>query len=166
MVGYFMTPIFPNYFAYKNIKVNDSNNENILIYLVKGIKFIEESKIGYVHCQLGKSRSASIAMAYVMYKNKIHFAEAFDFVKDKRYIVYPNESFQWQLEDFDIILTHFNYDLDKCDEFIRNFFENRERLRESEKDFLEKKLKKQLKYVFDDKGDKNESILEEEKLEE
>ena len=139
MVGYFMTPLFPDDFKYENIEVNDNQNENILKYLVKGIKFIEESQICYTHCQLGKSRSASFVIAYVMYKNKMHFSDAFDFVKEKRSVAFPNEGFQWQLEDFDIILYNFDYDLNKCDEFIKNFFENWENLKEREADYLEKR---------------------------
>ena len=138
MVGYFMTPIFPDDFKYENIEINDNQNENILKHLVKGIKFIEQSQICYTHCQLGKSRSASFVIAYVMYKNKMHFSEAFDFVKEKRPFAFPNEGFQWQLEDFDIILNNFDYDLDKCDSFIKNFFENWEKLKEKEKSYLSK----------------------------
>ena len=139
MIGYYMTPIYPNDFIYENIEINDFKNENILQHLVKGIKFIEESNICYTHCQVGRSRSASFVIAYIMYKNKIHFSKAFDYVRKKRRIAFPNEGFQWQLEDFDIILNNFDYNLEKCDEFIRDFFENRKKLEESEKDYLEKK---------------------------
>ena len=142
MVGYFMTPLYPEDFKYENIEVNDNKNENIIRYLVKGIKFIDESNVCYTHCQLGKSRSAAVVMAYVMYKKRIHFSEAFDFVKEKRNVAFPNEGFQWQLEDFDIILNNFNYNLNKCDEFIKNFFENKEALIKSEKSYLLKRKKR------------------------
>ena len=140
MVGYFMTPIFPEDFIYENIEINDNISENILKYFVKGIKFIDQSKICFTHCQLGKSRSAAVVMAYVMYKNKMHFSEAFDFVRKKRPIAFPNDGFQWQLEDFDIILNNFNYDLDKCDDFIQKFFENRESLKVSQNEFLKNQI--------------------------
>ena len=172
MVSYFVTPIFPNDFIYENIEVNDNTNENILIYLVKGVKFIEQSKICYTHCQLGKSRSASFVIAYVMYKKKIHFSEAYDFVRAKRHKALPNEGFQCQLEDFDIILYNFDYDLDKCDEFIKSYFDNREKLIESEKDFLEKrKEEKKNKQIYEDEfynkfEEEEEDIPEEEKIEE
>ena len=173
MVGYFMTPLFPDDFKYENIEVNDNRNDNILKHLVKGIKFIEESNICYTHCQLGKSRSASIVIAYVMYKNKIHFSEAFDFVRGKRKVAFPNEGFQWQLEDFDIILYNFDYDLDKCDEFIKNFFENRENLKKSEKAFLKENRNKRwnIDREFDEESlddifdDENEDINKDEKTE-
>ena len=171
MVGYFMTPLFPDDFKYENIEVNDNRSDNILKHLIKGIKFIEESSICYTHCQLGKSRSATIVIAYVMYKKKIHFSEAFDFVKDKRSIVFPNEGFQYQLEDFDIILYNFDYDLDKCNDFIQNFFKNRENLKKSEKEFIKKNKNKlyntdrdyddeSLDYILDDEEEeKNEEKI-------
>lgn len=143
MVGYFMTPLFPEDFTYENIEINDNCNENILKHLVKGVKFIDQSNVCYTHCQLGKSRSASFAMAYVMFKNKMHFSEAFDYVRKKRPFAFPNEGFQWQLEDFDIIMNNFDYDLDKCDEFIKSYFEKRESLKETEKEYLEKRMEEE-----------------------
>ena len=166
MVGYFMTPLYPEDFKYENIEVNDNKNENIIRYLVKGIKFIDESNVCYTHCQLGKSRSAAVVMAYVMYKKRIHFSEAFDFVKEKRNVAFPNEGFQWQLEDFDIILNNFNYNLNKCDEFIKNFFENKEALIKSEKSYL---LKRKNENQSDDSDSDNfdvENIFEDEDEEE
>ena len=141
MVGYYMTPIFPDDFVYINFQINDEKNENILQYLVDGIRFIENSEVCYCHCQWGKSRSSSFAIAYVMYKNKIHFSEAFDFVKERRKISFPNEGFQCQLEDFDIILSNYDYDLDKCDSFIKKFLEERDELAKKEKDYLINRMK-------------------------
>ena len=125
MTCYDMTPIFPDDFVYENIEVNDNKNENILQYLVKGIKFIEQSEICYVHCKLGISRSATFVLAYVMYKYRVHLFKAMDYVFNKRPKINPNEGFQIQLSDFDLILYHFEYDLDKCDNFIKNYFEQR-----------------------------------------
>lgn len=172
MISYFVTPLFPDDFVYENIEVNDFCNENILIYFIKSIKFIEQSKICYTHCQLGKSRSASFVIAYVMFKKKIHFSEAYDFVRSKRKKAFPNEGFQVQLEDFDIILNNFNYDLDKCDKFIKSYFENRDKLIESEEEFIKKRreeIKDKPKYedqYYDELKEDEEDIPEEEKLEE
>ena len=143
MIGYFMTPIYPNDFTYGNFEINDDTYENLLQFLVDGIKFIENSTICYCHCQLGKSRSASFVIAYIMYKNRIHFSEAFDFVKKKRRMIYPNESFQCQLEDFDVILSNFDYDLDKCDEFIKKYLSERDELVKKEKDYINEKIREQ-----------------------
>ena len=145
MIGYYMTPIFPDDFEYGNFEINDEKNENIMQYLIEGIKFIEKDGVCYCHCQWGKSRSASFAIAYVMYKKKLHFSDAFDFVKMKRRICFPNEGFQCQLEDFDIILSNFDYDLDKCDEFIKKFMKERDELKVKEKEYLMKKKKEKLR---------------------
>ena len=155
MIGYFMTPIYPNDFTYGNFEINDDTYENLLQFLVDGVKFIENSTICYCHCQLGKSRSASFVIAYIMYKNKIHFSEAFDFVKKKRRMIYPNESFQCQLEDFDVILSNFDYDLDKCDEFIKKYLSGRDDLVKKEKEYINNKIEEQAmmgkrKYSFID----------------
>ena len=174
MISYFVTPLFPDDFIYENIEVNDFDNENILIYFIKGIKFIEQSKICYTHCQLGRSRSASFVIAYVMYSKRIHFSEAYDFVRSKRSQALPNEGFQCQLEDLDIILYNFDYNLDQCDEFIKSYFEIRDKLIESEKEFLEKrKEEKKFKPKYEDdfnfglnEDEDEEDIPEEEKLEE
>ena len=141
MVGFFMTPIYPDDFIYGNYEINDDTNENILQYLVDGIKFIENSNICYCHCQLGKSRSASFVIAYIMYKNKIHYSPAFDYVKKRRKMIFPNEGFQCQLEDFDIILSNFDYDLNKCDEFIKKFMKEKDELRVKEREYIMEKLR-------------------------
>ena len=152
MVGYFMTPLFPEDFTYENIEVNDNKNENILRYFIKAIKFIEQSKICYTHCQLGKSRSAAFTIAYVMFKNKIHFSPAFNLVRSKRLVAFPNEGFQCQLEDLDIILNNYDYDLDKCDDFIKKYFENKEKLKNTEKEYLKKRKKEKMVFGNDNYG--------------
>ena len=152
MVGYFMTPLFPEDFTYENIEVNDNKNENILRYFIKAIKFIEQSKICYTHCQLGKSRSAAFAIAYVMFKNKIHFSPAFNLVRSKRLVAFPNEGFQCQLEDLDIILNNYDYDLDKCDNFIKKYLENKEKLKNTEKEYLKKRKKEKMVFGNDNYG--------------
>jgi hypothetical protein len=163
MVGYYMTPIFPDEFTYGNIECDDNQHENILQYLIEGIKFIDSSEVCYCHCQIGKSRSAAFVMAYVMYKFKMHFSKAFDFVRQKRPIAFPNEGFQCQLEDLDIIMSNFDYDLDKCDEFIKNYFEKRESLKESEKDYLQKRfIEKMNENNNSGSDDSNENKNEEE----
>ena len=163
MVGYYMTPIFPDEFTYGNIECDDNQHENILQYLIEGIKFIDSSEVCYCHCQIGKSRSAAFVMAYVMYKFKMHFSKAFDFVRQKRPIAFPNEGFQCQLEDLDIIMSNFDYNLDKCDEFIKNYFEKRESLKESEKDYLQKRfIEKMNENNNSGSDDSNENKNEEE----
>lgn len=69
----------PNYFEkeqtfkYLRIPIFDNKGENLLSHLPTAFKFIEES-MHYggvlIHCHKGVSRSASVAIAYLMMKNK------------------------------------------------------------------------------------------------
>jgi protein-tyrosine phosphatase len=59
------------------------------------------------------SRSASIVIAYLMWKEHIKFKEAFDFVKEKRHSIEPNGGFIMQLKYFESLLNENNYDLRK-----------------------------------------------------
>ena len=58
---------------------------------------------------MGISRSASIVIAYIMYKNKMPFNEAFDFVSKKRKVISPNTGFKDQLIKFEKIMKENNY---------------------------------------------------------
>ena len=167
MIGYFMTPIYPDDFTYGNFEINDDAHENILQFLIEGIKFIDNSTTCYCHCQLGKSRSASFVIAYIMYKNKIHFSEAFTFVRKKRKLICPNEGFQCQLEDLDIILANYDYDLNKCDEFIKKHLKERDELKKTEKEYIMNKLNElagKRKYSFLDSDDEDDDDYGKDKI--
>ena len=43
-----------------------------------------------VNCMIGSSRSATIVIAYIMWKQKMKYEDAFNFVKSKRKIINPN----------------------------------------------------------------------------
>lgn len=48
-----------------------------------------------------RSRSASLVIAYVMKAKKLNYEDAFYFVKMKREVIYPNDSFRNQLMDLE-----------------------------------------------------------------
>jgi len=51
-----------------------------------------------VHCLMGRSRSASIVIAYIMRKYRLKYPAAFSYVRAKRSVVQPNIGFVKQLE--------------------------------------------------------------------
>jgi atypical dual specificity phosphatase len=54
-----------------------------------------------VHCAAGVSRSASLCIAYVMWKERLRVAQAYELVQSKRTIIDPNEGFREQLVAWD-----------------------------------------------------------------
>ncbi len=122
MIGYYLCELYPNDFQYGNIEIEDDERENIFKYFYTCINFIDKSKICYVHCQAGVSRSASIVIAYVMYKLKLNFDDAFDYVRQKRNLISPNIGFILQLEDLDKVLKYCNYDLEKFRQINESFY--------------------------------------------
>ncbi|CAN2391259.1 MAP kinase tyrosine/serine/threonine phosphatase activity [Pristimantis euphronides] len=87
------------------VPVNDSFCEKILPWLDKSVDFIEKAKVSngrvLVHCLAGISRSATIAIAYIMKRMDMSLDEAYRFVKEKRPTISPNFNFLGQLLDFE-----------------------------------------------------------------
>lgn len=94
--------LFPNSIKYCKIPINDDDETLIVEYLAKAIKFIDEEinkGVVLVNCYLGKSRSATFVIGYLMSKNKWNFENAFKYLKDKRPIISPMPNFRKQLHD-------------------------------------------------------------------
>ena len=102
-------------FITKIIEIMDFTNENIFKYFKECIQFIENSKKIYIHCMAGVSRSASIVIAYLMYKEHKKYFQIYSEVKKKRSIIRPNFGFVFQLKYFENLLIENNYDLKKID---------------------------------------------------
>ncbi|KAG5627909.1 hypothetical protein H5410_013127 [Solanum commersonii] len=100
-----INPPYPNEFVYKVLSVHDRVDVNISHYFEECFDFIEEAKGQgggvLVHCFAGKSRSATIVIAYLMKKHGMSHSEAFELVKSKRPVVSPNAGFMTQLENYD-----------------------------------------------------------------
>lgn len=58
-----------------------------------------------VHCNAGISRSAAIAIAYVMAEQSQPLADAYSFVKSKRPVISPNLDFMGELHQFEKTLS-------------------------------------------------------------
>ena len=99
----------------KIIKLDDFPETNIIKYFKESIKFIDDSDKVFVHCFSGISRSATLVIAYFMWKNKMSYLESFEFVKKQREDICPNIGFKNQLLIFEKKLKEANYNLDKID---------------------------------------------------
>lgn len=78
---------------------------NVTEHIKRTVKYIDcaiqnGNKV-LVHCAAGISRSSSIVIAYLMYKNKnATFEEVYDHVVSKRSCCRPNSAFKKQLQEF------------------------------------------------------------------
>ncbi|CDW90752.1 dual specificity catalytic domain containing protein [Stylonychia lemnae] len=62
----------------------------------------------FVHCAMGRSRSATCVIMYIMKRFQISYEDAIEFVKNRRDCVDPNEGFLKQLRDFEEKGMEFN----------------------------------------------------------
>lgn len=97
----------PNYFesdhfSYLKLDLLDTN-DSLSPAIQQSCKFIKDTlqqnhnaKI-FVHCRMGRSRSASVVIYYLMKEHNIDFVDAFFELKMVRPIIDPNDSYRLQL---------------------------------------------------------------------
>ncbi|KAI4889353.1 hypothetical protein NFI96_010281 [Prochilodus magdalenae] len=99
---------FPGMFCYHNVRVYDDETTDLLAHWNETYNFIIKAKKNHskclVHCKMGVSRSASTVIAYAMKENGWTLEKAYNFVKQKRSITRPNDSFMRQLAEYEGIL--------------------------------------------------------------
>ena len=100
-------------FKHKSFDIEDMSRQNIIQYFGECLNFIKGEEKVFVHCAVGASRSATIVIAYLMWKNKKQFDEILKLVQNLRPIVWPNEGFKDQLKLFEKLLEENNYDIEK-----------------------------------------------------
>ncbi len=91
-------------FNQKIINIMDYDSENIIQYFGECLNFINGDGKVFVHCAAGESRSATIVIAYLMWKKKMTFDKAYNVVRQKRSRIYPNFGFRQQLQMFEKLL--------------------------------------------------------------
>ena len=75
-----------------------------------------------IHCEMGISRSATIVIAYLMYKLKITLFDAYLYVFSRRNVIRPNSSFLKQLELFEKKLFNGKSTLQKVNTELRQIY--------------------------------------------
>jgi atypical dual specificity phosphatase len=99
-----------NFINYHNCYIEDSGDENIINYFDDIINIINENKYNniLIHCRVGKSRSASFILAYLMKYENMNLYESLNFLKNKRSIIQPNIYFFENLITFEYNLYRKN----------------------------------------------------------
>lgn len=103
-LSYEIPNAFPTLFYYDNLYVSDSPDEPIFTLFPHIVRLIEDevqnSDNGrvYIHCQQGVSRSCTLVIAYLMWKNDWDYHTAYNFVRDRRNVCNPNAGFQLNLQ--------------------------------------------------------------------
>ncbi|KAJ3505705.1 hypothetical protein NLJ89_g7277 [Agrocybe chaxingu] len=112
-------------FIRHQIKVDDSEDADILAHFLPSIHFIQaeldKGRGVLVHCQAGVSRSSTIVAAYLMYSQKIDPQTALEIIRQARPFVEPNQGFLQQLELF----HEARYKISKREKAVRKFYMDR-----------------------------------------
>uniref|UniRef100_A0A3Q3FTS5 Dual specificity protein phosphatase n=1 Tax=Labrus bergylta TaxID=56723 RepID=A0A3Q3FTS5_9LABR len=93
---------------YYGVEADDKPTFNISQFFRPAAQFIHEA-LGHpenkvlVHCVMGRSRSASLVLAYLMMKQSLTVVDAIEHVRQRRCIL-PNHGFLKQLRALDITL--------------------------------------------------------------
>jgi predicted protein tyrosine phosphatase len=96
----------------KKLDLRDHSDEDIARHFNEALKFMHEGIIRnegvLVHCRQGVSRSATIVLAYLMefgiqdqngFSHPMSYADAFDYVKERRPFISPNLGFVLALHE-------------------------------------------------------------------
>ncbi|KAL0388659.1 UNVERIFIED_CONTAM: Dual specificity protein phosphatase 1 [Sesamum radiatum] len=110
-----LAPAHPNDFIYKivegrifclvSVSLPDREDITITQYFDECFAFIDEARARgggvLVHCFAGRSRSVTVVVGYLMFKNGMSFTEALQYVKTKRPVASPNSGFMLQLQEYE-----------------------------------------------------------------
>ncbi|KAI4385695.1 hypothetical protein MLD38_003690 [Melastoma candidum] len=100
-VGFACPEYFKGDFSYQTLWLQDNPSEDITSILYDVFDYFEDVREQrgrvFVHCCQGVSRSTSLVIAYLMWREGQSFDGAFQFVKAARWIADPNMGFACQL---------------------------------------------------------------------
>ena len=97
--------MFPFDFKYERAKLRDVEDENIIKEFDKLLPIIRKELVNnrgvLCHCIAGRSRSASIVVAYLIRYHNMTAEEALKYIKNKRTQVDPNSGYINQLKEYE-----------------------------------------------------------------
>ena len=94
--------VHPDPMEYHFVFISDYEDEPIHLEFKLCFEFIDKiDGAVLVHCMAGVSRSATIVIAYLMYKKGMKYEEAYAYVKERRKIIHPNSGFKRQLMNYE-----------------------------------------------------------------
>ncbi|KAK1348236.1 Protein-tyrosine-phosphatase MKP1 [Heracleum sosnowskyi] len=103
-VGFICPEYFKGDLKYLTLWLRDSPSEDITSILYDVFDYFEDVREQggrvFVHCSKGVSRSNSLVIAYLMWREKLSFEDAFQRVKAARGVTNPNMGFACQLLQF------------------------------------------------------------------
>ena len=98
------TAMYPYDLNYERAKLRDVEDEDIITDIERLLPIIHEKLLQgeglLLHCMEGRSRSATIAAAYLIKYHNMGAEEALRFLKDKRTQVNPNPGYVRQLHEY------------------------------------------------------------------
>eukprot|EP00760_Papus_ankaliazontas_P038679 PhM_4_TR9239/c0_g1_i1/m.72584 len=97
-------PCYPDIIKYLVFNAKDHTTYDIVQHFDEALGFIEEGMAAtgvFVHCHGGVSRSAAVAMAYIMRRYRLNTDVALRIVREGRGSCYPNEGFMTQLSEWE-----------------------------------------------------------------
>ncbi|KMT15476.1 hypothetical protein BVRB_3g058320 isoform B [Beta vulgaris subsp. vulgaris] len=97
-------PAHPHDFTYKIIQVADREDTDLAQYFDECVEFIDEAKRSggvLVHCFVGRSRSVTIILAYLIKRRGMTVSQALEYVRSKRPQASPNAGFIKQLKNYE-----------------------------------------------------------------
>jgi dual specificity phosphatase 12 len=92
-----------------HVRVEDHPNENLLQHFSAANAYIDEGLRGgggvFVHCAMGKSRSATFVVAYLMWRDGVTWERGLERLCEGRPVCDPNPGFKEQLEVYGRMLS-------------------------------------------------------------
>jgi len=105
-VGSELRPSHPEHFVYKRLQVSDEEQEDLVGSFKEAFEFIDEARSSkggavLVHCAQGMSRSGTVVVGYLMWKERLSYVTALAHAQRARPVVEPNPGFALQLQDWE-----------------------------------------------------------------